>query len=95
MPHYCYIIYSPSIDKFYVGQTSDFTNRLEMHNKGFSTFTAQTKDWILHLLIICENESIALKVEAHIKSMKSRKYFHDLSRYPEMVTKLLSKFSST
>ena len=41
---YCvYIIYSIKLDKFYIGETSDFKNRLEEHKTGFykNSFTAK------------------------------------------------------
>src|SRR5688572_2500572 len=91
--HYCYTIYSAQLDKYYVGETSDFSNRIEMHNSGFSTFTSKAKDWKLHLLIPCPDKVVALKIEAHIKSMKSRKYIEDLGRYPEMHSKLINRFA--
>lgn len=93
MNHFCYIIYSHRLDKFYVGETENFANRLEMHNKGFSRFTSKASDWTLHILIPCNDKSAATKLERHIKSMKSRKYLEDLVLYPEMVNKLLERFS--
>jgi putative endonuclease len=92
MLHYCYILYSVQLNKYYVGETSDFSNRIEMHNIGFSTFTSKAKDWKLHLLIPCPDKSVALKIESHIKSMKSRKYIENLGRYPDIVMNLLNRF---
>ena len=92
MPHYCYILRSVSLDKFYIGETGDFSKRVEMHNAGFSTFTSKAKDWELYLLIPCPDKSTALKVEFHIKSMKSSRYIENLARYPEMREKLINRF---
>jgi putative endonuclease len=92
MTHFCYIIHSSKLDKFYIGETNDFSKRLQMHNIGFSPFTSRANDWRLHLIITCDDKAMALKIEAHIKSMKSRKYIENLTRYPEMVSKLLDKF---
>src|SRR5688500_4031806 len=92
MPHYCYIIYSLELDKFYVGETSDFDKRLEMHNRGFSTFTAKANDWVLYFIIPCANKSIALKLEAQIKSMKSRRYIENLQRFPEMSERMVIRY---
>jgi len=93
MPHYCYIIYSDRLDKYYIGETSDFSNRLTMHNVGFSPFTSRANDWKLYLLIPCPDRAVALQVEAHIKSMKSRRYIENLARYPEMSIKLVYRFT--
>lgn len=35
----------------------------------------------------------AMQVEKHIKSMKSRIYIENLKRYPEMIIKLIEKYS--
>ena len=57
MLHYCYVIYSTALDRYYVGQTSDFDNRIEMHNNGFSKYTSKAKDWVRYLLIECPDKS--------------------------------------
>jgi putative endonuclease len=93
LPHYCYIIRSESLDRYYIGQTDDFSNRIQMHNSGFSPFTSMATDWNLFLLIPCKEKSIALRLERHKKSMKSRVYIENLIRYPEIVERLLQKFN--
>jgi putative endonuclease len=93
MPFHCYVIYSAYLDKYYIGVTEDFTNRIEMHNSGFSPYTSKAKDWTLRISIPCKEKSIALKLERHIKSMKSRSYIENLIRHPEVVSRLLGRFS--
>src|SRR5688572_11097688 len=88
MTHYCYIIYSAKLNKIYIGETSDVSTRIQMHNSGFSPFTSRANDWELYYLIPCDDKAIALKIEANIKSMKSRKYIENLTKYPEIVEKL-------
>ncbi|MBW7839469.1 MAG: GIY-YIG nuclease family protein [Chitinophagaceae bacterium] len=71
----CYIIYSQSIDTFYVGITQESIEfRLAKHNAGtYGThFTSQAKDWELFLLLPCDSVSQSMKIERHIKKMKSR-----------------------
>jgi putative endonuclease len=87
MPHYCYILYSAQLDKYYIGETTDLSNRIEMHNIGFSSFTSKVNDWKLYLAIKCTDRPLALKIEAHIKRMKSRKYIENLKRFPEILNK--------
>jgi putative endonuclease len=92
---YCvYIIYSIKLDKFYVGETSDFKNRLEEHKTGFykNSFTAKAQDWELFFKLDCKNKSQAIRIEKHIKSMKSKNYFHNLNIYPEISKKLKERF---
>ena len=92
MRHYCYIIYSKLLDRFYVGETSDFEQRLLFHNIGHSGFTSKANDWELYLLIECRDKSMASKIEKHIKSMKSEKYIKNLVVYSEIVAKLKTRY---
>ena len=93
MPHYCYIIYSKLLDRFYVGETSDFEQRLLFHNVGHSEYTSKANDWELYLLIECPHKQMASNIEKHIKSMKSVKYIKNLVVYPQIVTNLKTRFS--
>jgi putative endonuclease len=76
----CYIIYTPSFDKFYVGATQeDVQARLEKHNtKGYdNTSTAYTNDWEIYLIIECGSYAQAINIERHIKKMKSKIYIQN------------------
>ncbi len=92
---YVYIIYSQSIDAFYVGQTIDISIRIEEHNtKSYdNSSTAKAKDWELYFSIECYSRNQSIFIERHIKSMKSRKYYESLKTYPEISEKLLNKYS--
>jgi putative endonuclease len=94
MEHCCYIIFSPSHKKYYVGETEDFRLRLIQHNKGFyeDSYTKNVCDWEEYLIIECSNRTTARKIESHIKSMKSRKYYEDLKKYPEIIERLKKRF---
>ncbi len=85
-----YILYSKSLNLFYVGQTEDINARINEHNSGFykNSFTAKAHDWNLYHLINCTSKTQAIKIEAHIKRMKSRKYIESLKTYPEIADKL-------
>jgi putative endonuclease len=69
-----YIIYSLSLDKFYVGYTTDLEKRLTEHNTGISTFTSKATDWELKLSEAYQTREKAMKREKQIKTKKSRKY---------------------
>jgi predicted GIY-YIG superfamily endonuclease len=43
---FVYILFSKKFDKYYVGQTNDFTNRLKRHNDGYDGFTKPYRPWI-------------------------------------------------
>ena len=95
MKFFCYILYSKSFDRYYVGYTSDIEERLKLHNTGYfggKSYTRLTADWELYLLIPCDTINQAVFVESRIKKMKSRKYIENLKKYPEMIEKILNKF---
>ena len=98
MPSYCYILYSKSLDKYYIGATQDDLDlRIEKHNQGTygkHRFTAIAGDWELFIKIAANNYPHAIRLERHIKSMKSRKYIENLKKYPELVEKILMRTST-
>ncbi|VAW14618.1 hypothetical protein MNBD_BACTEROID03-1624, partial [hydrothermal vent metagenome] len=74
--HFLYILLSPSLDKYYVGETSDPKHRLYQHNnhqfkKGF---TKAAEDWAIVLQRKCSDKQEALYLERFIKRMKNRKF---------------------
>ena len=89
-----YIIYSKKLDKYYIGETSDLEKRLEEHKINFyeKSYTSKAKDWILFFKIVCKTKTQAIKIEKHIKSMKSIFYIHNLKNYPEIADKLKGKY---
>ena len=97
--HYCYILYSPSRDTFYVGSTSlKPEERLERHLAlyyGLKKFTSRAKDWEIYHLIKSKSKIQSLKIERHIKKMKSKKYIRNFKLYPELTTKLLIKYKDS
>ena len=91
--HYCYILYSKQIDRFYIGQTVDVESRLIEHkSKTYSqAYTAITNDWELYLVIKCENKTQAIKVERFIKKMKSKSFIISLKQREEKIEDILKK----
>ncbi len=74
MHFFVYIIYSHSLDKFYIGYTIDVDKRLNEHNSGISTFTSHAKDWITKWVKAFDTREEAMSEERRIKKKKSRKY---------------------
>jgi len=92
MDFICYIIHSKSMNRYYVGHTSDFGERIKMHNDGHfggKTYTSRAKDWEEFLLIPCLTVKLAVSLEMKIKRMKSRKYIENLKRYPDLIDKII------
>ena len=73
---YVYIIYSESIDQYYIGSTSDLQWRIEKHNnhefEGAQTLRAN--DWKYVFTLNCVDDKQPLNIEKFIKKMKSRKF---------------------
>jgi putative endonuclease len=90
-----YIIQSLVDQSFYIGWTSDLANRILLHNSGnFNKGITRLKiPWEYFFILEVPDKKVAIKIERHIKSMKSRKYIHDLKRYPEIGRRLIEKYS--
>ena len=89
-----YILYSGSIDRYYVGFTTESVEqRLQKHNDKYydDKWTSKGRPWELFLEIRCNTDDEARKVEKHIKKMKSKTYLLNLRKYPEMVDRLRQK----
>ena len=73
MTAFVYILYSATLDKYYVGCTTDILNeRIRRHLSDHKGFTARTKDLCLVYTESYENKTQALKREKEIKSWKSK-----------------------
>ena len=92
--YYVYILQSASLNKYYVGHTENVDLRLDQHNTKFfkNSWTAHSDDWIIFHTILCESKTQALKIERHIKNMKSRKYYFNLVQYSDIELKLKEKY---
>ena len=74
--YYIHILYSAKADKFYVGYTTDFLQRVQGHNSQefFSTYTSKHRPWILAaVFLVGPDESTAVRLERIIKKQKSRR----------------------
>ncbi len=72
MIYFIYILYSVSLDLYYIGSSANPEERLRKHLTNHVGFTSKAKDWL-----ICYSESFldkaeALKRERQLKSWKSR-----------------------
>ena len=74
---YIYIIYSKTLDKYYVGSCQNIEQRLKDHLNSRSKFTKIVKDWVLKYSETF-TRSEAYQRELQIKKMKSRKYIETL-----------------
>ena len=91
--HFLYVLYSKSIDKFYIGESSNVEERLILHNEGYykKSFTKKAKDWKIQLKYKCDSRSQALFLEKFIKRMKSKTFIQKVIDNPGILSNILEK----
>ncbi len=91
--HYLYIIYSKTLDAFYIGESPDVSVRLQQHNNHYfkRNFTKAANDWEVLLKHQCETKSQALYLEKFIKRMKSKVFIKKVISQPEILKDILKK----
>lgn len=72
--YYTYILFSKSINKYYVGYTSDLKKRFDRHGKDRSKFTGQCDDWEMVKFFEFETKSEAMKLESKIKKRGIKRF---------------------
>ncbi|WKK82104.2 GIY-YIG nuclease family protein [Marivirga arenosa] len=74
-----YIVYSPTLDKYYTGYTCDkLLERLRKHNSNHKGYTGKAKDWKIVYTEVFSSKELAYARERQIKSWKSRKRIESL-----------------
>jgi putative endonuclease len=74
-----YILYSASLDRFYIGYTSlHIHTRLQMHLSDHKGFTAKAKDWKVVHTEQFASKADAMQREKQIKGWKSNIRIKDL-----------------
>ena len=75
-----YILYSETLDGFYVGRTSiGIEERMRRHLSNHSGYTGKAKDWQLVWKYRTEELSISTRLEKKIKSRGAKRYLQDRS----------------
>ncbi|MCA6455767.1 MAG: GIY-YIG nuclease family protein [Chitinophagaceae bacterium] len=72
-----YILFSVTLQKYYVGQTSQLGNRLDDHNSGKAAFTSKGIPWKIVHYFPCATRSEAVRLEASIKKRGIKRYLQD------------------
>ena len=86
MKYRTYILYSVSLDKFYIGHTGDqLAERLRRHLSDHDGFTSKAKDWTITYFEEFETKTEAYARERQIKNWKSKK----------LIKQLIDKHTST
>ena len=85
MAHYVYILYSVSLDLFYIGSSVNPQERLRKHLANHKGFTSKVKDWLICYSEPFPEKTEALKRERQLKSWKSREKIQQLIQNDELV----------
>jgi len=90
-----YILYSKTLDRFYVGHTDNFEKRFAEHlsHQHPGSFTAKASDWTLYHSIECSNRMQARSLESFIKKMRNRQFYERLRQEKDLVAGLLERFA--
>ena len=81
-----YILFSPSLNKYYIGYTSEsIDERLRKHNSNHKGFTGGQGDWKVAYSEILQTKKEAFRRERQVKNWKSRKLIEKLinSEHPD------------
>lgn len=90
--HFLYIIYSPTADKYFVSETDNVPERIELHNsfKRLKSITGKPSDWTQKLIFECNSREEAVYLVKHIRKMKSRAFLEKVIAKPEILGEILS-----
>jgi putative endonuclease len=80
MDFYLYILFSKSLNRFYIGHTNDLTGRLRRHNSAHKGFTDKATDWKIVYSEVFTSKSLAYRREIQIKNWKNRERIEQLIR---------------
>ena len=81
MPFFVYILYSPSADKYYKGQTNNVEDRLKRHNAGHEKATSNGRPWRLIWFTEKDSRSEAVNLERKLKNMNREKLKSFIAKY--------------
>jgi putative endonuclease len=77
MKYGVYILFSETLQKYYVGQTGDIEKRVLDHNAGKANFTSKGIPWRLIHFFECLDRSEAIRLETSIKKRGITRYLQD------------------
>ena len=79
MHHYVYILYSETIQKYYIGYSSAPEQRLEFHNSSLNKiWSKRGQPWVLKCTFLFADKATALRAEKFIKRMKSKSFLEKI-----------------
>ena len=77
MKFFVYILFSSSLQKFYVGSTESVEKRIKEHNRGKSNFTSKGIPWEVIKIFELESRAESVQLERKIKKRGIARYLFD------------------
>jgi len=81
MNYSVYILFSPSTDSYYKGQTSNLDDRLSRHNSGREKATKSGAPWKLVWSATKQTRGEAIKLERKLKNLSRERTIQFISKY--------------
>ena len=78
--YYVYLLYSESLNRYYIGFSRDLIGRLARHNRSTKGYTSVGKPWAIVYYESFELKKEALKREKQLKGWKNINRIEDLIR---------------
>jgi len=78
---FVYILFSEKFNKYYVGQTNDFNDRLKRHNDGYDGFTKPYRPWEKSLVIEKSTRAEAMELEKKLKNLSKQRLVAFINKY--------------
>ena len=82
MAYFVYIVQSEKDGTYYIGHTSNLSERLDRHNSERSQYTKAKMPWRLVYQEAFDSKGAAMRREREIKTKKGRDYIEHLVRTP-------------
>jgi putative endonuclease len=80
---YVYVLFSEKFDKYYVGQTNNFIDRIKRHNNGYEGFTKPYRPWKKVLLLEKPTRAEAIDLERKLKNLSKQRLIAFLNKYAD------------
>ena len=95
--HSGYILYSLSLDKYYIGETENISLRLDRHNQHFfkGAYTTKDNNWVLKWSTEVLNREIARKIELFLKKQKSKQFIMKFLNSKEIQDSIMTRFEKS
>ncbi|MFN4299510.1 MAG: GIY-YIG nuclease family protein [Thermaurantimonas sp.] len=84
--HFVYILYSPSADSFYVGQTVDLPERFRRHNARIEPSTKRFAPWLLLWSTPKNTREEAVRLELRLKNLSRKRKISFMLRHSEGIS---------